>query len=64
MPEANAHSWAQKFRRNVERDRRVRRELKRLRWSVLVVWECQTGAGCVDKLRGRLIEFLHRGVAP
>ncbi|MFH1108632.1 MAG: DNA mismatch endonuclease Vsr [Planctomycetota bacterium] len=58
MPAVNERRWTQKFRANIERDRRVLRELKRLRWKTLVVWECQTSPGRVEKLRHRLLQFL------
>lgn len=41
-PKTRVDFWTRKFKRNVERDRNVRRELKRLGWDVLVVWECET----------------------
>ena len=45
MPTTRAHYWAAKFERNVERDARARRALRRNGWRVVVVWECQTRAG-------------------
>jgi DNA mismatch endonuclease (patch repair protein) len=41
-PHSNRDYWDEKLRRNVERDRTNRRRLRRLGWSALVVWECQT----------------------
>lgn len=41
-PKRNAEFWLAKFERNVERDRRVIRELRRDGFGVLVVWECET----------------------
>lgn len=41
-PKTNRAFWAEKFRRNVVRDRAVVRELRKSGWAVLVVWECQT----------------------
>ena len=40
-PERNAAFWAEKFKRNVERDTRKVRQLRRLGFQVLTVWECQ-----------------------
>lgn len=40
-PKSRVEFWADKFRKNVERDRRVRNELERLGWHVEVVWECE-----------------------
>src|SRR5450756_1042325 len=41
MPKSNVEFWAEKFRRNLERDERKRCELEGAGWTVLAVWECQ-----------------------
>lgn len=41
-PATNATFWEAKRQSNVNRDRRVRRELRADSWEVLVVWECWT----------------------
>jgi len=41
-PKRNRAFWESKFRTNVERDRRVVRELEGMGYRVLTVWECQT----------------------
>jgi DNA mismatch endonuclease (patch repair protein) len=38
----NSEFWRTKFQRNVERDRENQRELRRLGWRVVTVWECET----------------------
>jgi len=58
MRASRVEYWSAKFARNVARDRRIRRELKRLGWNVLVVWECQTRATKRDWLTARLADFL------
>ncbi|MFO0858512.1 MAG: very short patch repair endonuclease [Phycisphaerales bacterium] len=40
-PRTRAAFWRKKFERNIARDRRVRADLRRQGWRVLVVWECQ-----------------------
>src|SRR6266849_6276726 len=40
IAKTNAAFWREKRQSNVERDRRNVRELARLGWKVLVVWEC------------------------
>jgi DNA mismatch endonuclease, patch repair protein len=42
MPASNVEYWLAKFQRNQSRDRRIGRELRRMGWRVIVVWECQT----------------------
>lgn len=41
QPKSRVEFWKEKFRKNVERDKRKTRELKRLGWRVLIVWECE-----------------------
>src|SRR5262249_55708526 len=55
-PTTNPAFWAQKFESNRARDRRVVRELKRLGWESLVVWECQLDSP--NRTLRRLISFL------
>jgi DNA mismatch endonuclease (patch repair protein) len=57
-PASRVDYWNAKFARNVARDRRNLRKLRRLGWSVLVVWECQTRAAKRDVLRARVARFL------
>lgn len=42
LPKSRLNFWKPKFKSNVERDKKVRKELRRLGWNVLVIWECQT----------------------
>jgi DNA mismatch endonuclease (patch repair protein) len=41
MPKSRVDFWMAKFERNVARDRRVCRELKKMGWAVMVVWQCE-----------------------
>ncbi len=40
-PKTRVGFWKRKFERNVERDRENLRELRKLGWRTIVVWECQ-----------------------
>lgn len=40
-PQSNAEFWNKKLSANIDRDRRIRKELKKLGWQPLVIWECQ-----------------------
>ena len=42
MPKSRTDFWRKKFKDNVTRDERIRRELADAGWKVLVVWECET----------------------
>ena len=58
MPKSRREFWTAKFEGNVARDTRTLDELGRLRWDVLVLWECQLRDGA--SLEQRLREFLER----
>lgn len=57
LPKSRVVFWHDKLESNARRDARIRRRLRRLGWSVLVVWECQTK--CEARLEQRLQRFLH-----
>jgi DNA mismatch endonuclease (patch repair protein) len=40
-PARNASFWNEKFQQNVQRDARKKRELRRLGFTIMTVWECQ-----------------------
>jgi DNA mismatch endonuclease (patch repair protein) len=40
-PKTRIAFWREKFARNVERDRRSNKALRKLGWRVLTVWECE-----------------------
>lgn len=56
MPKSRIPYWSEKFRRNVERDQRVIKELRSANWSVRTIWECQTKDQ--SKLKQILVCFL------
>jgi len=41
-PKTNKEFWQEKFKRNVDRDRKREKELKLQGWQVIVIWECET----------------------
>lgn len=55
-PKTRKEFWQVKFASNVARDHRARRELKRMDWAVLTVWQCELKKP--DKLMERLNDFL------
>jgi DNA mismatch endonuclease (patch repair protein) len=44
-PTNNAEFWRRKFDRNRLRDRRNLRELKKLGWKCVTIWQCDTTDG-------------------
>jgi DNA mismatch endonuclease, patch repair protein len=57
-PVRNAGYWAAKRAGNLQRDRNVGRQLRRMGWSVLTLWECEIRH--VERLEGRIATFLRR----
>jgi len=55
VPRSNAHYWASKLARNVERDQENRSALAALGWQALVIWECELAD---PLLQSRLRDFL------
>ncbi len=55
-PQSNLQYWLPKLDANKKRDMRVRRQLVRLGWQVLVVWQCQLKSPKV--VEKRLRDFL------
>ena len=58
LPKTNVDFWEQKLTENRKRDRRTRRELKKLGWESFVVWECWTKDE--EKLEKKLRRFLEK----
>jgi DNA mismatch endonuclease, patch repair protein len=58
FPKSNSDYWADKLRRNVERDAFRSAELRRTGWKVLVIWECQTRS--IGSQLARIRHFLEK----
>lgn len=56
FPKTRIDFWQEKFSSNTRRDRRTVRALKKLGWSILIIWQCQLKDPA--KLGARLNEFL------
>jgi DNA mismatch endonuclease (patch repair protein) len=55
-PKTRKKFWEAKFAANVARDRRNQRQLKRMNWSVMKVWQCELKK--LERLTRRLHDFL------
>ena len=40
-PKTRKEFWENKFNKNIKRDKNNFKELKKLNWKVLVIWECE-----------------------
>ena len=57
-PKSRVKFWQNKFSENVERDRFVRKELRKMGWKVIVVWECELKNEKKDKTINRILKEL------
>lgn len=55
-PKSSQSYWLPKLERNVARDRAAQKELRRLGWKTLTLWECEIGKNM--RLLGRISRFL------
>jgi DNA mismatch endonuclease (patch repair protein) len=58
-PATNRAFWNEKIDGNIRRDLRVRRQLKRLGWDVLALWECQIRKKPIV-INNRIYRYLNR----
>jgi DNA mismatch endonuclease (patch repair protein) len=56
IPKSNRKFWTEKLNGNRARDAASLKQLRRLGWKSLVLWECQLGKEAV--LRRRILRFL------
>jgi len=56
VPKSNLAYWVNKLKKNVIKQKKDIKALKRLGWRVLVVWECETKN--VQRLEKRLENYL------
>lgn len=58
LPETRKQFWEKKINGNVQRDQDNIRELKKVGWNVIVLWQCQLRKRKWEKLQNSLIEKL------
>jgi len=56
LPKSNTEFWAAKIQSNRVRDGQTIRSLRRMGWSVAILWQCQIGGSAA--LESRLRSFL------
>ena len=56
IPRTRPEYWVPKLTRNCARDRDNRKELKRLGWRTLVVWECELNQ--LERVKRKVVKFL------
>ena len=58
MPATNREYWERKIGRNLERDKKVKRELRKAGWTVVRIWEHELKDGTVSRKLKRIAEVL------
>lgn len=56
LPKSNVDYWRDKFRRNIERDRRNAQQAHDQGWEVIRIWECQLKGDKRDQTLAALVE--------
>jgi DNA mismatch endonuclease, patch repair protein len=41
-PKSNRNYWNQKINKNIDRDKKNIKQLKKMDWNVIIIWECET----------------------
>ena len=54
FPSSNVEFWKLKFDANVKRDKDAKAALRKLGWTVLVVWSCQTTSRKLSQLAANI----------
>ena len=60
IPKTNQEYWIPKLEKNMARDKKNYRELKKMGFKILIIWECETKNKNLDKLNIRIKRFLIR----
>ena len=59
-PSQNKEYWSAKFKKNVEHDKMVYRELKRQNMNLLIFWECEIKPKKMDELDKKIIRKIEK----
>jgi DNA mismatch endonuclease (patch repair protein) len=56
MPKSKQEFWETKFKSNVERDNKVRKQLEEKGWKNLIIWECELSD--IESVKNKLKDYL------
>ncbi len=60
VPLTRVDFWKKKLADNRERDVRNLRQIRKLNWKVIVVWECKLKGKALDRSLRRVVRFLKK----
>jgi DNA mismatch endonuclease (patch repair protein) len=58
LPATNTEFWRKKISSNVKRDKSNYKELKKIGWKPLIIWQCKIKKSTEEMLRKRISDFL------
>jgi DNA mismatch endonuclease (patch repair protein) len=59
LPTSNAKFWKAKIQRNIERDAMQIKELRKAKWKVITIWECELKNKIFEGTMKRLLKILY-----
>lgn len=51
MPKSNSSFWYDKLQRNILRDKENIKEIKRLKYKIITIWECELSKDMLDSTK-------------
>ncbi len=57
-PATNINYWLPKLKKNEEKDALAMKQIKKMKWRVLIVWECTLKADKKEKTFNRIAHFI------
>ena len=60
LPSQNKEYWTAKFKKNVDHDKKVYKELKRQNMNLLIFWECEIKPKKMDILQKKIIKKIEK----
>ena len=58
VPTSNTNYWLPKLDKNVEKDVFAIKELKKMKWKVFIVWECDLKLNKQEKTLQRILQYV------
>lgn len=62
LPTSNKKFWKEKIERNKKKDKDNYRDLKKLEWDYLIIWQCGIKVGNRSKLEKKIQKFLDKNI--
>lgn len=62
LPKSNLDYWEPKITRNIERDKQNQRDLEKMGWKVIIVWECELKMKVREKRLDELFAQIRSGI--